>query len=125
MPHWLCSKNGRKQLRSDSATFPQPASRRWRWRWATISFFPLLQFLPLSFKHFANTIQHFLLLFGTLAILDAVGRGDDDGFMNNHLLIVPANRHVAVKARVSRSEAWWDEWGAVMTYILLKESYIA
>lgn len=64
---------------------------------STIACFLLLaQLPPLPLQHSLHLVQHLHLLRRALAVLGPVGRGDDDGFVRDHLGVVPADGDVAV-----------------------------
>lgn len=60
---------------------------------------PLAQLPALSLEHFLDLVQHLYLLRRALAVLGPVGRRDDDGFMGDHLGVVPADGDVTVDGR--------------------------
>lgn len=70
--------------RSFSAAFPGPNRRGTGARGARSE-------LPsLAFQHALDHGERGGLVFGRLAILDAVGRADDDGVVDDNVLFVPA-----------------------------------
>lgn len=56
----------------------------------------LSDFPSLALEDFPHPVQHLLLVFRALAVLDVVRWRDDDGFVDDHLLVVPPDGHVAV-----------------------------
>lgn len=57
--------------------------------------FPLFQLASFALEHLLDLVEHLLLLFRALAIFWSVGWSDDDGFVDDHFLVVPADRDVA------------------------------
>ena len=70
--------------------------RRGRSRNALISLRSLPDLPALAIEDFLDPVEDLLFVFSAFAVFDAVRRGDDDGFVHDHLLIVPADGHVSV-----------------------------
>ena len=62
----------------------------------TLSLLLVSQLLTLAFKNLSDSIQDFLLVFCTLAILNSIWRRDYDCVVHDHLLIVPSDGRVSV-----------------------------
>lgn len=80
------------------------------------SLLPLAQLPALSLQHFLDLVQHLHLLRRALAILGPVRRRDDDGFVGDHLRVVPAHWDVTVDGR---------ELSAYNAFLLVEKSRLS